>query len=157
MDTTIVCKLLVAFSTATSVLLSGSASRAQPLPLFPHHHHTIVRPVVVNPAVVRPYPVVQTVYRQPIVVYTQPLTNPLPAPILVTIVNPLSNDVTLSYTINGRPHALAAGSQQQFTLSAPRPLEFDRGGGFGINRTMLHDGVYTFVLTNSGWAVRWQP
>jgi hypothetical protein len=155
MKTANLCRLACGVAAAMVVMLWCSTGAAQHLLHPGHHHHpAVVRP----PVVIRPYSVVQpAIYTQPVVVYSTPSVNPLPAPISVTIVNPLSTGATLNYTISGTRYTLAAGNQQAMTFGGPRTLEFDRGGGYGIARTTLRSGLYTFVATDRGWTLRWQP
>jgi len=112
-----------------------------------------IRPMpLYRPVVVRSYPVYPVVYREPAVVYTP--SNPAPAPIYVTLVNPESTGATLSFTIRGTRYVLEPGARQALQFGGPRTVEFDRGGSFGIARYALTDGVFAFTATDRGWTLR---
>ena len=146
-------KLLCGVAAALVVALWCGEVAAQ------HHHHMVVvrppvvfRPIPVYRPVVRPYPVYPVVYREPAVIYTP--SNPAPAPIYVTLVNPESTGATLSFTIRGTQYVLEPGARQSLQFGGPRTVEFDRGDSLGIARYALTDGVFAFTATDRGWTLR---
>jgi len=155
-----VCKMVCGLVAAVVVMTWCSEGLAQVVvrvggPVVVRHY-PVYRPVVVRPVqpVIYQQPVV---YRQPVVVYSAP-SNPAPAPLSITMVNPESTGATLSFRINGTTFVLAPGSQRDLHFGGPRTLEFDRGGGFGLTRrALLQDGVYTFAATDNGWGLRYRP
>jgi len=149
------CKMVCGLAAAVVVVAWCSEGLAQPIvkvyaPIVVRHYP------VYRPVVVRPYPVRPVIYQQPVVVYSAP-SNPAPAPLSVTVVNPASTGATLSFRVNGIAHVLAAGTQRDLQFGGPRTLEFDRSGGFGLTRLSLQDGVYTFAATDNGWGLRYRP
>jgi hypothetical protein len=157
MRTSNLCKVVCGVSAAALAMAWCASASAQP-----HHHpHSVV---VVRPyPVIRPYPIVSPIVRPapPVVVYRQPVVvssplpdNPAPLPVVVTIENPASNGATLSFRVQGATYQLTAGASQTLELSGPRTIEFNRGGGFGIGRLILRDGLcYVFTSTERGWAL----
>jgi hypothetical protein len=145
---------------AAAVVLGAACSdgKAAPPPHIKVYPTKTYTPVVVRPlpppVVVSSYPV-YPVYR-PTVVYREPVfvSNPAPAPIDVTIVNPESTGTTLSFAINGVRYTMDPGTERQLQFSGPRMIQFDRGGSFGLARLPLRNGVYTFIAADRGWALQ---
>jgi len=69
----------------------------------------------------------------------------------ITIVNPATNSMTLSYVLNGVTYSIPPGSSQDLTLDRSWVISFSRGGNFGEARYGLEPGVYTFSNTDHGW------
>jgi hypothetical protein len=131
---------------ASLVLTVGTAgvSSAQPFP-WPHHHHHYLpyRPVVVTP-VVSP-----VVYRPTVVVPANPVIS---APAAIQLVNPLQNQVALTYRLNsGIVQVLPAGGS--VSIYRESVIEFDRGGAAGLARYGLTSGAYKFVPVNGHWTL----
>jgi len=69
----------------------------------------------------------------------------------VAIVNPQSNGIQLSFTVDGEATNLPVGTRIDLSVAQPRIIEFDRGGTFGPARYSLDGGLYTFTPTDHGW------
>lgn len=69
----------------------------------------------------------------------------------VRILNPASNEATLSFTVNGQRYTVPPGRHQDLPAAAGQVIEFDRGGDRGPTRYSLHGGLYTFTPTDQGW------
>jgi len=143
---------------AAAVVLMAWCSEGLAQPIVRVYAPVVVRSYpVYRPVVVRPYPVRPVIYQQPVVVYTAP-SNPAPAPLSVTVVNPESTGAMLSFRINGIAYTLAPGTQRDLHFGGPRTLELDRGGNLGlVRRALVYDGVYTFAATDQGWGLRFRP
>ena len=64
--------------------------------------------------------------------------------------NPATTGATLSYTLNGQPFRLAAGSAEE--VGRVSVIEFDRGNGLGMAQFTLNGGTYTFTPgIDGGW------
>ena len=150
MKRSIWCKMVCGLAAAVVVVAWCSEGLAQPI-IRVYAPRVVLHHPVYRPAVVRPvYPVV---YQQPVVAYTAP-SNPAPAPLSVTVINPASTGATLTFRVNGIPYVLTPGAQRDLQFGGPRMLEFDRGGSFGVARLALDDGVYVFAATDHGWGLR---
>jgi len=139
----------VAAAALVVVVLAGSKSA------FAHHHHypIYVRPYpIVSPIVVRSYPVTPIVYRSVSVVPS----NVLPVAVTVTLVNPENSPAPLAFRVRNVGYELAPGAKQTLQLIGPQTIEFDRGGGFGVARQMVGDGLYVFTPSEYGWTLRRQ-
>jgi hypothetical protein len=81
--------------------------------------------------------------------YPEDLSNQAPVAD-IQLVNPVKNQVTLKYTLNGGAvQLLQAGYSVQ--IHQVSVVEFDRGGGAGRARYSLTDGTYKFQPTNGYW------
>lgn len=69
----------------------------------------------------------------------------------VRILNPASNEATLSFTVNGQRYTVPPGRHQDLPAAAGQVIEFHRGGDRGSARYLLHGGLYTFTPTDQGW------
>ena len=80
--------------------------------------------------------------------------NPLPVT-TITLVNPDSNRVAISYTLNGESFVLPAGNQQDVNQACT--IVLDRGNGDGAVRYKLTAGVFMFVSVDGGWDLERVP
>ena len=95
------------------------------------------------------YPVQQTVYYADSSADTATSVTPNPAPIAnITVVNPKSNGVTLTYSLDGQEYLIAPGYSQQIHQACV--VEFDRGGDAGAARYSMTD-ICTFTPVNGTW------
>jgi hypothetical protein len=74
--------------------------------------------------------------------------NPLP-PADITLVNPQSNGVTLTYILGNESYSLAPGYQQK--VHQVCEIGFSRGGTNGTARYTISNGTYTFTAVNGTW------
>jgi hypothetical protein len=71
--------------------------------------------------------------------------------IRVVVVNPEATGQTIAFVLDGQEHHLdPARLLDEYSVDAML-IAFDRGGGFGIARYSLTEGVYEFVRTERGW------
>ena len=68
----------------------------------------------------------------------------------VTVINPATNDATLSFAVGGQIYTLQAGESKDVDTTSGNEIQFDRGNG-DTARYSLSDGAYTFGATPSGW------
>jgi hypothetical protein len=93
----------------------------------------------------QPYSYVQPSYSQ--ASFSAPVYAPQPANI--TISNPTTNGIALSYMLDGQVFTMQPGQIQKLERTAT--IDFNRGGAFGNARYSLTDGVYTFTPSGIGW------
>ena len=79
--------------------------------------------------------------------------NPLPGlPQIVVISNPPSTGVTLIYIFGGQTYSIDSGRTQEFAVTTPMMIVFNRGGQAGVARLMLTAGnTFEFKADSSGW------
>jgi hypothetical protein len=69
----------------------------------------------------------------------------------ITITNPATNGVSLSYTLDGAAYTIAPGYSQDFREDRAWVVQFSRGGNMDQARYGLTSGVYSFTGTEHGW------
>jgi hypothetical protein len=69
----------------------------------------------------------------------------------ITITNPATNGVSLSYTLDGVAYTIAPGYSQDFREDRAWVVQFSRGGNMDQARYGLTSGVYSFTSTEHGW------
>ena len=83
------------------------------------------------------------------------LQNPLPEENFsggpITISNPTTNSVSLSYTLDGVAYTIAPGYNQDFREDRAWVIQFSRGTNLDQVQYGLQSGLYTFTRTNRGW------
>lgn len=101
---------------------------------------------------------------QPIPQMMMPPLNPLPSATLippnpipgtsqtVSISNPVATGATLSYVFGDRAYSLDPGRTQEFAVTSPTIVVFNRGGQAGVARYTLSGGnTFEFRADSSGW------
>jgi len=81
--------------------------------------------------------------------------NPLPnLPQTVVISNPASTGATLSYVFAGQTYSIDSGRTQEFAVTAPVMIVFNRGGQAGVARHTLTGGnTFEFQSDSGGWFI----
>lgn len=69
----------------------------------------------------------------------------------IKIVNPATNKVALSYTLNGNTYTIQPGYSQEIREDRAWVIEFSRGTDLEDAQYSLQSGVYTFTATDQGW------
>ena len=93
-----------------------------------------------------------------------PRCTPLSTPVLVsplpeanfsggaiTITNPATNNVTLSYTLDGTAYTIPPGYSQELREDRAWVIQFSRGANLGQAEYGLQSGLYSFTSTDHGW------
>ena len=85
--------------------------------------------------------------------------NPVPGVMqTVRIANPESTGVTLSFVFGGKTYSVDSGRTEEFTVSAPTLIVFNRGGQLGVARYTLSGGnTFEFRFDNTGWLMVQKP
>ena len=73
--------------------------------------------------------------------------------IKVRIYNPATNNVPISYAIDGRELTIESGDSTDLDVNEGSVITFNRGDSLGDARYRLSRGVYEFGYTDSGWEV----
>jgi len=122
--------------------------------LAPGQSPTSMFPPVVQP----PAPAVLS----PNSLSTFPPLNPSPVPQnpvpgssqKVTIANPTSTGVTLNFVFAGQTYSIDPGRTQEFSVTTPTLLIFNRGGQAGVARyTVTGGNTFEFKSDSGGWYV----
>ena len=83
------------------------------------------------------------------------LDNPLPAANFsggpITIFNPPTNTVTLSYTLDGTAYTIPPGYIQELVEDRAWAIQFSRGANLSQAQYGLQSGLYSFKSTDHGW------
>ncbi len=97
------------------------------------------------------YPAAANAYvvERPILENSQPAANFSGGPI--TITNPATNNVTLSYTLDGVAYTIAPGYTQDFSEDRAWVIQFSRGANLNEVQYGLQSGLYSFTSTDQGW------
>jgi hypothetical protein len=97
------------------------------------------------------YPAAANAYavERPILDDSQPAANFSGGPI--TITNPATNNVTLSYMLDGIAYTIAPGYTQDFSEDRAWVIQFSRGENSEQVQYGLQSGLYTFTSTDQGW------
>lgn len=69
----------------------------------------------------------------------------------ITITNPATNNVTLSYTLDGNAYTIAPGYSQELREDRAWEIQFSRGENMDQARYGLQSGLYSFTSTDHGW------
>ena len=69
----------------------------------------------------------------------------------ITITNPATSKVTLSYTLDGTAYTIPPGYRQNLREDRAWVVQFSRGTNLGQARYSLQSGRYSFTSTDHGW------
>jgi hypothetical protein len=69
----------------------------------------------------------------------------------ITISNPATSSVTLSYTLDGNVYTIPPGYSQDLREDRAWVIQFSRGENLDQARYGLQSGLYTFTSTDHGW------
>ena len=89
------------------------------------------------------------VVARPILANQLPEANLSGGPIKIT--NPATNNVTLSYTLDGTAFTIPPGYSQDLREDRAWVIEFSRGANLNPVQYGLQSGLYSFTSTNQGW------
>jgi hypothetical protein len=97
------------------------------------------------------YPAAANAYavERPILENSLPAANFSGGPI--TITNPATNNVALSYTLDGVAYTIAPGYTQDFSEDRAWVIQFSRGANLDQVQYGLQSGLYSFTSTDQGW------
>ena len=69
----------------------------------------------------------------------------------ITITNPATNNVTLSYTLDGIAYTIPPGYSQELREDRAWVIQFSRGENLDQAQYGLQTGLYSFTGTDHGW------
>jgi hypothetical protein len=69
----------------------------------------------------------------------------------ITITNPATNNVTITYTLDGTAYTIQPGYSQNLREDRAWVIQFSRGANLEQAQYGLHSGMYSFTSTDHGW------
>ncbi len=71
----------------------------------------------------------------------------------IALRNPRENKLAVAFVAQGRVYVLEPGAEMEWRIHGKLPIAFDRGGSFGVEKTELKPGSFSFAIGERGWKI----